>query len=94
MIEQLRKRIENLENSFKRLQILSARAEIAGGFPKTLYVDLPAPQANSSRVFYVTNGRKSGEGAGAGTGVYAGETMLSSVPTWVRLDDQTQAVQA
>lgn len=93
MIEQLRKRLEVLENAFKRLQILSARAEIAGGFPKTLYADLPSPQANSSRIFYVTNGRKAGEGAGAGTGVYAGETLLSGVPAWVRMDDQTQAVQ-
>lgn len=86
--------IELLKKQIRQLTILSARSESTGGFTRIAFADLPTPNLSGGRAFYVTNGRKAGEGVGAGTGMLAIETNLSGVATWVRADDMTQAVQA
>lgn len=91
MLDQLTRRIEFLEKWQRKLTTLTQRSEITGGFPRIAFADLPTPNLTGGRVFYCTNCRKSGEGAGLGTGVYIGETNVSSVAQWVRLDDQTSA---
>lgn len=54
----------------KRLRTLEAntRAEQAGAVQALLFAALPAA-GQPGRLLFVTNGRKIGEGAGAGTGV-------------------------
>lgn len=81
-----------LEKNFQRLLLLSQRSEQTGGVERVLFVDLPAA-GQKGRIRYVTNGRKSGEGAGNGTGVLAIDDEIASVAVWVRVDDPTQAVQ-
>lgn len=62
VIEKLVARLAALESN--------TRAEVAGGVQALLYADLPAA-GQPGRVRFVTNGRKIGEGPGAGTGVLA-----------------------
>lgn len=56
----------------KRLRTLESntRAEVAGGVVSVLFAALPTP-GQPGRILYVSNGRKVGEGAGAGTGTMA-----------------------
>lgn len=73
-----------------RLRALEARqrAEIAGGLEPVLFVNLPAA-GQPGRMVFVTDGRASGEGAGAGTGTPA----YDNGTVWRRTaDDTTVAV--
>lgn len=51
----------------------SERSETSGGFTKILFANLPytADGAGPGDCYFVTNGRKTGEGAGTGTGIPA-----------------------
>lgn len=60
------------------------RSEVANGVVSLLFVDLPAP-GQTGRWRFVTNGRKVGEGAGAGTGVMAYDDGVA----WRRPSDDT-----
>lgn len=90
-LKALHNEIDLLRKQLKNLQAVSVRSEMAGGFQNYAYIDLPLAN-KSGKVAYVTDGRKSGEGAGTGTGVAAVVTLIGGVLTWVRLDDQSQAV--
>jgi len=92
IITKILARLSALESDLKNLYTLSRRSEIAGGAPLSLFVNLPSPTKRGAWV-YVTDGRKGGEGPGAGTGVLALADTLGGVATWVRVDDPTQAVQ-
>lgn len=61
-IKRLEKRLNNITN-------LSRRSEITGGFIRRTAAELAALTAYNGMVAYCTDGRKSGEGAGNGTGV-------------------------
>jgi len=50
---------------------------------------LPAAGVQSGAMAWATNGRKSGEGAGSGTGVLAYADTISGATTWRRLSDDT-----
>lgn len=57
----------------------------AGGFLTVTFVNLPAP-GQSGRMFFVSDGRKVGEGVGAGTGVPVYDDGGAS---WRRFSDDT-----
>lgn len=64
------------------------RSEQTGAIQPILFIDLPAP-GEAGRLRFVTNGRKSGEGIGAGTGIIAYDDGVA----WRRnADDTTVAV--
>jgi hypothetical protein len=64
------------------------RAEQAGAIQAILFVDLPVA-GEAGRLRFVTNGRKVGEGVGAGTGIVCYDDGLF----WRRSsDDSTVAV--
>ena len=81
-------RLNKLETDFKKYIVVSVRAEIAGSAPRVLYADLP-PSPIEGMWFYIRDGRKSGEGAGNGTGMIGVWTDND----WRCIDDLTQAVQ-
>lgn len=91
-IEKLRAEIELLKKQIRQLTTLTYRAEAAGGVVSYTFANLPDPNI-AGRMAVVTNGRKSGEGAGNGTGVLAVVLELSGTLQWVNADDNTQAVQ-
>lgn len=73
------------------------RAEIADSIPAYNLADAPTNAsggmgtgASYVTVAWIKNGRKSGEGAGAGTGVLA--VFQSSSNQWLRLTDYTAVV--
>lgn len=80
------------ENITRRLRSLEAmeRAETAGAVQASTVITLPplvGVAAEAGRLHFATDGRKTGEGVGAGSGVlvYADGTNA----TWRRVDDGT-----
>lgn len=59
-----------LEEVLNRIRELEAngRSEVTGSIEAILFANLPTP-GQAGRFFFVTDGRKIGEGVGAGTGV-------------------------
>lgn len=87
MIQQLTAIVEALVG---RIRVLEARerSEITGSVEPLLFAVLPTP-GQAGRLLFVTNGRKTGEGVGAGTGVLAYDDGVA----WRRTaDDTTVAV--
>lgn len=81
-----------LKKSLKQLTVNSVRSEVTGGSAGYAYADLPTPN-KAGMIAYCSDARKSGEGAGAGTGVLAVVTLLGGTLQWVRIDDMNQALQ-
>lgn len=91
-INKLKSEIALLQKQVRQLTTLTYRAEAAGGVVSYAYADLPTANF-PGKMAIVTDGRKAGEGAGAGTGVLAVVLMLAGTLQWVNADDNNQAVQ-
>ena len=63
----LHKIFQNIYNKIHFIEC-QERSEQAGAIQKILFVNLPAA-GQPGRLLFITNGRKLGEGVGAGTGV-------------------------
>ncbi len=62
----------------------NGRSEVTGSIEAIVFANLPIP-GQPGRSFFITNGRKIGEGAGAGTGVSAYDDGVA----WNRYSDDT-----
>lgn len=80
--------------SRKRKGVISDRAEYTDGAIVMAYADLPTEGLGNSINFvtflFVSNGRKPGEGAGAGTGVFAYWDDIAQ--QWKNMHDYAQVV--
>ena len=74
----LRDRIQDVERD--------ERSELTNAIPALVFVDLPTAN-QAGRLGFVTDGRKIGEGVGAGTGVVAYDDGTAS--GWRRTADDT-----
>ncbi len=74
------------ENTRRRIHTLETdeRANFAGGVETILFSNLPTP-GQTGRMFFVSDGRKLGEGVGAGTGVLVYDDAVA----WRRTSDDT-----
>ncbi len=80
IFEAIAKRLRDLETA--------QRAEIAGGLDAIVFANLSTP-GQPGRMVFVTDGRKTGEGVGVGTGTPAYDDGVA----WRRTsDDSTVAV--
>jgi hypothetical protein len=61
--------IQQLQREIRRAK--SGRAEIAGGMGRSTFANLASVNASDGSIIFVTDGRKVGESAGAGTGIPA-----------------------
>ena len=77
----LRDRIRDLE--------ANERSEVTNAVPAVTFANLPAP-GQPGRIRFVTDGRKLGEGPGAGTGVLAYDD--GGFGGWRRPSDDTSVV--
>lgn len=77
-------KLADLQNQLNRLRSLQYRAEIAGGVSVYTVADLPIV-ASRGFLAYASNGRKTGEGVGSGTGVLCYYDNVA----WRRVDDGT-----
>ena len=75
-----------LETILNRIRALEAngRSEVTGSIEAILFVSLPTP-GQAGRLRFVTDGRKTGEGVGAGTGTPAYDDGVA----WRRTGDDT-----
>ncbi len=80
---------EIMEPILVRLRALEAseRSEVTGGVQASTVAALPVA-GQASRVRFATDGRKTGEGAGLGTGVL----VYDDGTAWRRVDDGTTVV--
>lgn len=90
-IKKLQEEIALLKKQIRQLTTLTYRSEVSGGIVSYAFADLPSPNITGRKAF-VINGRKSGEGAGAGTGVEAVVAMLAGTLQWVMSSDNSIAV--
>lgn len=67
IIKYLQSIVENLAARIQKLET-NIRSEVTGGTQSTTVAGLPAA-GQAGRIQFCTNGRKVGEGVGAGTGV-------------------------
>ncbi len=83
MIEELRRAFENVIDRIRNLEA-NERSEVTGAVVDLVFASLPAA-GQAGRLLFVTDGRKTGEGAGVGTGVLAYDDGVA----WRRVDDGT-----
>lgn len=76
-------RLDYLEQLIKNVEI-QPRSEYTGGFARLTVADLPLA-GQAGQCYWVTDGRKSGEGAGAGTGVIGFWNVATN--EWLRVED-------
>ncbi len=84
--EDLKATIEILVRRIRALEAME-RAETAGAAATSTVATLPAAGQNG-RLRFATDGRKTGEGVGAGTGVLVYDDSVA----WRRVDDGTTVV--
>ncbi len=79
-----------IDEILTRIRLIEAngRSEVTGSIEAITFVNLPTP-GQAGRLRFVTDGRKIGEGAGAGTGVPAYDDGVAFRRT---SDDSTVAV--
>ena len=75
--------IEIFTDRFRELEA-NARSEVTGSIEAILFASLPTP-GQAGRLRFVTDGRKTGEGVGAGTGTPAYDDGVA----WRRTSDDT-----
>jgi hypothetical protein len=85
----LKKEIEGLQAQINKQLVKTERSEYTDGIPAYTFVALPTTGLADGSTYitlaWVSNGRKSGEGAGLGTGVLA--IWQQSTATWKRVGD-------
>lgn len=85
----LKKEIAGLQAQINGQAVKTERAEYTDGIPAYTFVELPSTGLADGSTYvtlaWVSNGRKSGEGAGLGTGVLAIWQQSSS--TWKRIGE-------
>ncbi len=81
--EALREIVEPLAERIRALEA-KQRANFAGGVKSLAFADLPTA-SETGRLLFVTDGRKLGEGVGAGTGVLVYDDAVA----WRRTSDDT-----
>lgn len=79
----IRDAISNIVDRIANLETRE-RAEVSGAVPKYTVATLPTP-GQMGRTAFATNGRKIGEGVGAGTGVPCYDDSVA----WRRYSDDT-----
>jgi len=75
-----------IEGITQRLRALETRerSEMAGGVKSVAFAALPGA-GQTGRILFVTNGRKAGEGPGAGTGVLT----VDDGTNWIHVGSDT-----
>lgn len=91
--ELLQQQLDEQRVGLDRLTVLTERAETAGGVAQSTLANAPNAAIGGvslGDLLAVTDGRKIGEGVGAGTGVIA--YYNPTTDSWLRLSDDTAVV--
>lgn len=87
----LKGEIAGVQTKVNKQSVKTERAEYSDGVPAFAFAGLPteglADGSTYITMLWISDGRKSGEGAGAGTGVLA--IWQQSTGTWKRIGDYT-----
>ena len=84
MLPSIESSLRNLRDRIRQLEA-NERSEVTNAVPEVTFANLPAV-GQAGRIRFVTDGRKIGEGVGAGTGVLAYDDGGAS---WRRPSDDT-----
>lgn len=87
----LKEEIAGLQAQINKQSVKTERAEYSDGIPAYTFITLPTTGLADGSTYvtlaWVSNGRKTGEGVGAGTGILA--VWQQSTNTWKRVGDYT-----
>lgn len=85
VFQQLKRDLAALNAKVDRSILLTERSEQAGGVQSLAFADIPTDGIGAGDMLWISDGRKTGEGTGAGTGVlvYYNPATLS----WKRISD-------
>lgn len=92
IIKRMQDDLARLSKGLRQLTTLTERSEVTGGVANYTYATLPTPN-KAGMIANCSNCRKSGEGAGAGTGCLVVVEELAATLQWVNVHDPTQAAQ-
>lgn len=86
---QLQTELDQIRTQIRTTTLRTERAETAGGVSSMLLADAPlfVDGAGPGDLLWISNGRKSGETAGNGTGVLA--AFNDATNTWLNVADYT-----
>jgi len=87
---QLNSQLKQQGEAIRQVARTSERAETAGGMASSTLANAPLAAdggMSSGDLLFISNGRKTGEGAGAGTGVPA--YYNAATDSWLRLSDDS-----
>lgn len=87
---ELQRQIKELTRRIDTIEVRYERSEISGGVDAVTLANAPTTNVKAGSLVFVTDGRKSGEGAGAGSGVLA--FWNPSTLTWKRVEDNADVV--
>jgi hypothetical protein len=87
--KEMQKSIDSIQSQVVRAKNLTERAETAGGVEAVTLANAPLAAGGSiaGDLLFITNGRKVGEGAGAGTGTLC--YYNTATDSWFRVGDDT-----
>ncbi|KKK49779.1 hypothetical protein LCGC14_3131610 [marine sediment metagenome] len=84
LITRLSARLDKLDKRFNNLLAQSQRSELTGGVERVLFADKETA-GQAGRLIFITDARKVGEGAAAGTGTLCYDDGTD----WYRVGDDT-----
>ncbi len=87
--KEVNERIDALRSDVTTFIARAERSEVTGSAEEIAFADLPtiADSPMNGNLYWVTDGRKMGEGAGAGTGVLV--YYNEATTTWKRIADDS-----
>ena len=86
----LNQQINALKQQVNTLTLRASQSQTTLGLVPLTLAKLPATNNTGGDLYYCTDGRKSGEGAGVGTGTVVFWNAATS--QWMRITDNTQVV--
>jgi hypothetical protein len=92
MWDQLQREIQELQDTDRQLYARTERSETTSGVPSYAFASTPklVNGAKNGDMVFITNARKTGEGAGLGTGLVA--YYNSATDSYYRFADDTAVV--
>jgi len=86
----LNKQISDLRQTVNTVSVRGNISQTTGGLIPITFAKLPLTNNTGGDLYFVTDGRKSGEGVGAGTGTVVFWNSVTS--QWLRITDNTAVV--
>ena len=91
IFQKLSSELRDIRQSISKLSVQGVnKSQVTGGVQSLTVAKLPATNTTGGDMYWASNGRKTAEGAGSGTGVLV--VWDPSTTHWLRLSDYSQVL--